>query len=255
MLLFLVLFPGAATAAEKIDINTASLKDLQKIIWVGSKIAQQIIDARPFYSLDDLKEKINFIGAKRLADIKEQGLAWVDPNLQPPQEPEPAKEQATSSEPLASTPTPTLAPTTQTIATEEPKLLKIDINTASPPELQKLTSIGQLLAQRIIDARPFYSVDDLARVRGIGAKTLAEIKAQGLAWVDPSLQKPEPERLATSIEKGLAAISQSVKPQYIGQSTKKPISVLLIAFAVAIFSGIIIFTLRQKLKALQWNNH
>jgi competence protein ComEA len=33
-----------------------------------------------------------------------------------------------------------------------------------------------VLAGRIIDARPFRSVDDLDRVKGIGAKRLAELR-------------------------------------------------------------------------------
>jgi competence protein ComEA len=35
---------------------------------------------------------------------------------------------------------------------------------------------GPTIATRIIDARPFRSVDDLDRVKGIGAKRLAELR-------------------------------------------------------------------------------
>jgi competence ComEA-like helix-hairpin-helix protein len=74
--LLILISAAPSLAAEKIDINTASLEELQEIIWVGPVMAQKIMDARPFYSLDDLT-KVNGIGEKRLKDIKEEGLAWV----------------------------------------------------------------------------------------------------------------------------------------------------------------------------------
>lgn len=53
----------------------------------------------------------------------------------------------------------------------------VNINTAGVEELKTLNGIGDSLAQAIVDDRerngPFASVDDLVRVSGIGAKTLA----------------------------------------------------------------------------------
>jgi len=61
---------------------------------------------------------------------------------------------------------------------------RIDINTASLEELDKITEVGPSTAQKIIDARPFLSLDDLLKIKGIGEKTLQKIKEQGLACVN-----------------------------------------------------------------------
>ncbi len=66
----------------------------------------------------------------------------------------------------------------------------IEINTASLAQLDELVGIGPVLAQRIVDARPFSSVDDLLRVKGIGEKTLQKIKDQGLAYVSGGTKPP-----------------------------------------------------------------
>ncbi|MCS7270814.1 MAG: helix-hairpin-helix domain-containing protein, partial [Gemmataceae bacterium] len=55
----------------------------------------------------------------------------------------------------------------------------IHLNRASSGELQRLPSIGPVLAQRIIAARserPFQRVEDLLRVPGIGPKTLEKLR-------------------------------------------------------------------------------
>jgi len=59
----------------------------------------------------------------------------------------------------------------------------IDINTASLAQLDELAGVGPVYAQRIIDGRPYSSLDDLLRVKGIGPATLKKIKEQGLASV------------------------------------------------------------------------
>jgi hypothetical protein len=61
---------------------------------------------------------------------------------------------------------------------------QIDINSANASELDRIITIGEVLAQRIIDSRPFYSLDDLIKVKGIGNITLSKIKSQGLACVN-----------------------------------------------------------------------
>jgi hypothetical protein len=69
----------------------------------------------------------------------------------------------------------------------------VNVNTASPQELQRIIHIGSDRAAEIIRLRPFSSVDDLQRVTGIGPARLADIKAQGLACVSGgSAPSPSP---------------------------------------------------------------
>jgi len=57
--------------------------------------------------------------------------------------------------------------------------IRININTASKPELELLPGVGPALADRILAERaraPFARVEDLGRVRGIGAKTIEKLR-------------------------------------------------------------------------------
>jgi competence protein ComEC len=53
---------------------------------------------------------------------------------------------------------------------------RINVNTASQEELESLPGIGPVLAKRIIQGRPYRSVDGLLRVKGIGERRLAELR-------------------------------------------------------------------------------
>jgi hypothetical protein len=65
------------TSTSCIDINSASLEELDEIKWIGPATAQNIIDARPFASIDELDDKVSGIGESKLADIIAEGKACV----------------------------------------------------------------------------------------------------------------------------------------------------------------------------------
>ena len=53
----------------------------------------------------------------------------------------------------------------------------INLNTATPAQLQHIPRIGPVTAAAIIHARPFSTVDELVQVNGIGLYTLEQIKS------------------------------------------------------------------------------
>lgn len=68
----------------------------------------------------------------------------------------------------------------------------VDINSADWPEFEPLPGVGERLARRIVASRemdgPFESVDDLARVSGIGQKTVERLRPYLRADQPPASQ-------------------------------------------------------------------
>ena len=58
-----------------------------------------------------------------------------------------------------------------------PETGKLDVNAATADELQNISGIGPVLAERIIAARPFQNADDLIKVQGIGPRKYERIRA------------------------------------------------------------------------------
>ncbi|MBU4463269.1 MAG: helix-hairpin-helix domain-containing protein [Proteobacteria bacterium] len=52
----------------------------------------------------------------------------------------------------------------------------LDLNTADKEELMSISGIGPVLSARIISGRPYRSVDDLLKVKGIGTKRLKKFR-------------------------------------------------------------------------------
>jgi len=53
--------------------------------------------------------------------------------------------------------------------------IKLDPNTAARDELMKLPGIGEMMANRMIENRPYGKSDDLLKIPGIGPVTLQKI--------------------------------------------------------------------------------
>jgi predicted DNA-binding helix-hairpin-helix protein len=76
------------------------------------------------------------------------------------------------------------------MAARESAPARVDLNTASLAELELLPGIGPVLAGRIEAARPFVTLDDLAKVERLGPATRERIR--DLVVVGPPAD-PEPQ--------------------------------------------------------------
>lgn len=79
---FLTGFVSAECNSTQIDVNTANAENLDLLYGIGPAYAQNIIDTRPFNSVDDLID-VPGIGPVTLDKIKSQGLACVDESTIP----------------------------------------------------------------------------------------------------------------------------------------------------------------------------
>ena len=158
--------PSAASGTAKdsssglININTATASQLTALNGIGETKAAAIVEYREqhgdFSSVDDLLN-VPGIGEKILEGLRDQVTVGA-PSV-----------------------TSTTAGTTHEI-TQEYNSGLININTATASQLTTLNGIGETKAAAIVEYRRqhgrFTSVDELLNVRGIGEKTLANIRGQ-----------------------------------------------------------------------------
>ena len=152
--------------ALKININTASSEELQKIPYIGPKKAEKIIAGRPYRRIEDII-RVHGFGEKTLDKIKDHitaagtGLDDYRPS----------------------------AERTKVLKVKKARqTLKININTASSPQLQKLSGIGPKTAAKIIAGRPYKRIGNITNVHGIGEKTFERLKDY------ITVESPRPEK-------------------------------------------------------------
>ena len=146
----------SAESTKKVDVNTADLTTLETLPGIGPTMAQRIIDGRPYKNLSDL-QRVEGMNQTRLDGIKDE-ISFGSTSAKTRTKKSGTSSESKSSTSSASTP--------------------VNVNTADLQTLETLPGIGPTLGQRIIDGRPYASVDDLEKVQGLSSTKINAIKDQ-----------------------------------------------------------------------------
>jgi competence protein ComEA len=145
----------------RVDLNRAERAELLQLPGVGENLAARIEEHRrekgPFRSVDELTD-VHGVGTATLERLR----PWVR-----------VEEDSSSAKP-----TPTFRKRSDNKKATG-LLAPIDLNRATLEELRSLPGIGPVRAQAILEERrkrPFQSVDELTRVKGIKEKLLEQVR-------------------------------------------------------------------------------
>jgi len=155
---------NGSAAAHKIDLNTASKSELEALGGIGEAIADEIIAARPFRRIEELKE-VKGVGEARFEKIRNHvAVSTVGPSERDKRTVSDSNEKK---DPRRSS---------LNSAAARTRTAKVDLNTASATELQSLPGVGPATAQNILAGRPFRSVEEIKSIKGVGESRYEQIR-------------------------------------------------------------------------------
>ena len=193
------------------DVNVATAERLQALPGVGPALARAIIEARPLHDKADLA-RVKGLGDAKRAELrgrvafgKAEDVAEGKAKAEAPEAVKTkageagAKAKAKASEVAeeearhkkveaakgkmksrAEAATETTQGKVETagepVSSQPPAGRRININTASPAELDQLFGIGEVRARAIVEGRPYKAIEEIKKVKGIGEGIVAKMK-------------------------------------------------------------------------------
>jgi DNA uptake protein ComE-like DNA-binding protein len=165
---------AASKSTGKVNLNSASEKELEALPGVGKATAAKIVSNRPYRSVEDLSKA--GLSAKAIDKLRSHVTAGsASSSRSATKEPKVAADSKKNEKASKSTDESKKSEKKATGASSVPASgTKIDINTASEKELESLPGVGTKTAGKIIAKRPYTSLDDLSRA-GVSKKTMEKI--------------------------------------------------------------------------------
>jgi len=171
--------PTESVPVALLDLNKAERADLEQIPGLGPNLAREITDDRQkrgaFKTVEELR-RVKGVGPATFDKVR-AFLRVESANFPPDTLPGNGEPLVLERKPIPPVPAPypRYAGARKLQQGDPP----INVNTATADQLMQLPGIGPVTAQSIVAARtekPFRSLIDLDRVKGVGPKTLDKIR-------------------------------------------------------------------------------